>query len=601
MASELPEWRPLHSGEEEGAWLLGVLLGDGCTVQASPTLTNADTDLVSAVRTAVEKFGCLVIPRKGSTIEYGIPSKEDHQNNLVAWLKEVGAYGAKAREKHTPQYIFQSTPGMISAYLAGLLDTDGTVHTHTGQCAVSWYTSSTQMAADIQHLLLRLGVRGRRYYVKSRDAWAVSVANGDDFRNLVRGKSTIGHHVRVEYKKKGLYDLLHVEARGRYKDGLPLTSELLAALNAVRGARPWPRGGCLRRGWVSRGVLQILYAAWGSPEIYAMLDDSRRWERIKEVREEGEHECYDYCVTDGGDPNYVAQDFVVHNTWVAIAIACHAYQSGYRVLVYSKEMSDNILARRAASIIAQVDYEEAKSGTLSPADEELYFNTLEGLGDWEKSAAVGGKKAAMTFLSDRKLSSGTKGATVDILAAEAERFGADLIVVDGFYLMRDGRTNQRSREWKQVSNISSDLKGMAQALAVPVIGTTQANRSASKTDGQDTDEVGYADAIGQDTDLLMRVFKAMDLATGKPKLMFTFPGTRDAVLNPFVINAWPGKNFSLLQSTVDVTAFLKDKQDHDANESRAGGGGGGAPPTPAAGAFGAPKTRKKVSSSPRIR
>jgi hypothetical protein len=299
------------------------------------------------------------------------------------------------------------------------------------------------------------------------------------------------------------------------------------------------------------------------------------------------------------------EDFIViyarpkqMKTWVALAIACHAYQSGYRVLVYSKEMSDNILARRAASIIAQVDYEEAKSGTLSPADEELYFNTLEGLGDWEKSAAVGGKKAAMTFLSDRKLSSGTKGATVDILAAEAERFGADLIVVDGFYLMRDGRTNQRSREWKQVSNISSDLKGMAQSLAVPVIGTTQANRSASKTDGQDTDEVGYADAIGQDTDLLMRVFKAMDLATGKPKIMFTFPGTRDAVLNPFVINAWPGKNFSLLQSTVDVAAFLKDKQDHDANESRSGGGGGAAP-TQAAGAFSASPKRKKVSS-PRI-
>jgi replicative DNA helicase len=303
------------------------------------------------------------------------------------------------------------------------------------------------------------------------------------------------------------------------------------------------------------------------------------------------------------------EDFIViyarpkqMKTWVAIAIACHAYLCGYRVLVYSKEMSDRILARRAASIIAEIDYEELKSGQLSAADEKKFFNTLEGLSDWEKATSGGGRKAAMTFLSDRKLSSGSKGATVDILSAEAERFGADLIIVDGFYLMRDGRTNQRSREWKQVSNISSDLKNMAQTLAVPVIGTTQANRGASKTSGDDTDEVGYADAIGQDTDLLMRVFKARNLATGKPKLMFTFPGTRDAVLNPFVINAHPGKDFSLLQSTVDVNAFLKDKKDHDEDEARAEGGGGGAPATPAAAAFGPPGKsgpRKKVS--PRIR
>jgi hypothetical protein len=172
---------------------------------------------------------------------------------------------------------------------------------------------------------------------------------------------------------------------------------------------------------------------------------------------------------------------------------------------------------------------------------------------------------------------------VDVLSAEAERFDADIIIVDGFYLMRDGRTNQRSREWKQISNISSDLKDMAQRLRCTVVGTTQANRGASKTQGDDTDEIAYADAIGQDCDLMMRVFKSKNLSTGKPKIMLTFPGTRDSVMHPFVINAWPGKDFSLLQSTVDVDAFLKDKKSSDEEEegrgtgtgSNSGGKGGG--------------------------
>ena len=283
-------------------------------------------------------------------------------------------------------------------------------------------------------------------------------------------------------------------------------------------------------------------------------------------------------------------------TWTALAIAVYAYQAGYRVLVYSKEMASITMMRRASSIIAKVDYEQVKTGTLSDDDEDVFFSTLEALEDWEKSEARDGRHASMAFLSDRDLKAGAKGVTVEILAAEAERFGAELIIVDGFYLMRDGRTGVKSRDWKQVGNISSDIKEMAQRLCVPVIGTTQANRGASKTVGDDVDEIGYADAIGQDADLTIRVFKAKNLATGKPKLMLTFPGTRDSVMNPFVINAWPGKDFSLLQSSVDVDAFLKDKSTSDeeesgraSNPSASGGGAAG----PGATKF---RARKKVSS-----
>lgn len=283
------------------------------------------------------------------------------------------------------------------------------------------------------------------------------------------------------------------------------------------------------------------------------------------------------------------EDFIViyarpkqMKTWIALVICVYAYLAGYRVLVYSKEMSSRIMMRRAASIIAKVDYEQVKTGTLNEEDEQIYFEALEALEAWEKESQRDGRRAAMHFISDRDMKgAGTKkGVTVDILSAEAERFGADLVLVDGFYLMRDGRTGVKSRDWKQIGNISSDIKEMAQTLGVPVIGTTQANRGASKTVGDDVDEIGYADAIGQDADLTIRVFKAKNLSTGKPKIMLTFPGTRDSVMHPFVINAWPGKDFSLLQSTVDVDAFLKDKRSADEEEeggtgAKKGGSAGG--------------------------
>jgi hypothetical protein len=54
--------------------------------------------------------------------------------------------------------------------------------------------------------------------------------------------------------------------------------------------------------------------------------------------------------------------------------------------------------------------------------------------------------------------------------------------------------------------------------------------------------------------------------------MLTFPGMREAQLNPFLINAVPGTDFSLLQTSVDVAAFLRDKRAMDQEEDNKGPG-----------------------------
>jgi hypothetical protein len=283
-------------------------------------------------------------------------------------------------------------------------------------------------------------------------------------------------------------------------------------------------------------------------------------------------------------------------TWLALYMCVHAYSfSNRRVLCYSKEMSKKQMIRRVSSIIAGVDYEKLKTARLSDDDREGYFEVMNSLEEWEKEAAEDGQRAGMSFVSDRELG-GKQGATVDVLVAEAEKFKADLMLVDGFYLMRDGRTGVRDRNWKTISNISSDLKDAAQYLNIPVIGTTQANRAASKTKGEDTDEVAFADAIGQDCDMLARLFKAKNHATGKPKLMLTFPGVRDSVLNPFVVNAWPGNDFTLLNRTVNVDAFLKESQACEDEDDEKGKKEADAKSQAQRGRFGKKRTRKKVST-----
>lgn len=286
------------------------------------------------------------------------------------------------------------------------------------------------------------------------------------------------------------------------------------------------------------------------------------------------------------------EDFIViygrpksMKTWLACKMAAHAYECNRRVMVYSKEMSREVMMRRVASIICEVDYEHLKMGKLHPLKKEQFFETLEMLDEIEKHNQDGDCRRSLMFTSDRG-KKGSGAGTVDALAAKAEKFKPHLIIADGFYLMRDGRTGIKSRDWKQIGNISSDIKELAQAMHIPIIGTTQANRTANKSDGDDLAELAFADAIGQDADLVMRVMRGKG-PSGHPALCATFPGVRDTCsLNPFTINALPGVDFSLLQSTVDVAAFMRDAkglQDEEDQREKNGGGPGGSgkrPPPP---------------------
>lgn len=274
------------------------------------------------------------------------------------------------------------------------------------------------------------------------------------------------------------------------------------------------------------------------------------------------------------------EDFIVlygrpknMKTWAALAIAAHAYLNHRRVYIFSKEMRVLTMARRLASLIAELDYAKIKQATLSDEDEHTYFAVLEALGDFEEDTIEGGSKSMNLYFDSDK---GRRQATTpDDLIMRAEKFNPDLIVVDGLYLMRDGRSKSRSADWKNVAHISQDLKGGAQYLECPLLGTTQANRSGAKGPTDDGTDLSYADSLFQDADLAMRVFKGPNPDRKyKYAIALTFPGLREADLRPFLINAAPGGDFSVCRQTVDMQAFLDGKKALDREETEAQGGNG---------------------------
>ena len=250
-------------------------------------------------------------------------------------------------------------------------------------------------------------------------------------------------------------------------------------------------------------------------------------------------------------------------TWAACAMAAHAYLTNHRVIVFSKEISREAMLTRISSILGNVDYDRLRRGSLSERDAEEFFDVMDELVATEEDVQEGPHRRGLLFMSDK----GKKnGSTVEDLIAAAERFNPNLIIVDGFYLMRDGRSGQRTADWKQISHISQDLKAMAQFIGCPVIGTTQANRANAKEPSGDLDDLSFADGIGQDADIAFRIFRGPNPSGRGASLLFIFSKSRETVIPPFIINANPGSDFSVQQSNANVKAFLEQKRQLEAAE-----------------------------------
>lgn len=243
-------------------------------------------------------------------------------------------------------------------------------------------------------------------------------------------------------------------------------------------------------------------------------------------------------------------------TWMACVMAAYAWQANRRVMFFTKEVKQTTIIKRICSILAAINYEKLTQSNLSVEDEEVFFDLVDSIADIEANAEAGGHRRSLYVVSDKGKRTST---SVQDLQAEAELFGPDIIFVDGLYLMRDSRSKSRTADWKNIAHISQDLKGMAQYLEVPVVGTTQANRSGAGKPSTNVDDLSFADSLGMDADMILRVFRGPNPA-GRGAALLVYPTkVREAQIAPFVINAFPGIDFSVLQKTVNVKAFLEAK------------------------------------------
>jgi phosphate starvation-inducible PhoH-like protein len=143
----------LDSLDREFAYFMGALVGDGCLTQRSRIiLSSADESIISIFRAIAEKFNLHVFGNgKNRPYDYIIASAQ-----LYQLLEHLGMSTGGAHSKRIPKAIMEAPEYLVTSFLRGLFDTDGTIEKRDGTISLS--SVSESLIHETQIVLLNFGI-----------------------------------------------------------------------------------------------------------------------------------------------------------------------------------------------------------------------------------------------------------------------------------------------------------------------------------------------------------------------------------------------------------------------------------------------------------
>jgi len=174
--------------------------------------------------------------------------------------------------------------------------------------------------------------------------------------------------------------------------------------------------------------------------------------------------------------------YLLWQIWAAI-------QAGHRVILGTTEMSAEQIGRRLVAIALGINPTVLRSGRVSSYDLRRISQLQERMLD-ENQLII----QELGFQS-----------SISEMEALCDDMRPDVVYIDGIYMLKPVNVKFASRTEK-VANVADDLKVLALTSHIPVICTTQFNRSAGKGGREGSLEtVGMSDSLVQNGSLVIRI------------------------------------------------------------------------------------------------
>jgi len=251
---------------------------------------------------------------------------------VAQFLESRGVRFARAADKRVPEAIFRLPREGMALFLRALFSCDGSVYVRrSGIPGVSYSSISRQLAVDVQHLLLRFGL----------------VAKLRVKRQIIKGQPYRTYELQM----------LGIAATARFLDQIGIVGRETAC-QAIRqsAAKPMTFAALRRQSGVTilnrrhvrplcRDTVAALAHTLRDPALAALGLGDVWWDEVVEIRDAGEEPVFDLTVD--GEPNFVANDLIIHNSTLLLQAARALAKARPPVLYVSAEESAAQVKMRA--------------------------------------------------------------------------------------------------------------------------------------------------------------------------------------------------------------------------------------------------------------
>lgn len=317
--------------DKDEAYLIGLLIGDGCYSQSSAYLCSNDKEIISFVSNYSNGKIC---DYKNSSCKRIYFSRK-----LTGYLKEkYNLRAEKSGNKCIPKNILCSQDLLIN-FLQGLYDSDGSCNLNG---KVTLTSTSELLVKQVQNSLLTLGIVSSRHKTISKNKnwsprWDLIIC-GENARLFLQ---------KIKFRlarKQGVGERYYLKAMRKSGFIVPYADEVLTDINKKNKIRNniLRKNNCYFRKNVTYSHLQ------NSIDLYESLGiTDPRLEDLKEIKKENYffdkiksmtpsiEDCLDFNIPCG--ERYWANGFINHNSWIT-AVFCILqciFEPGTKIIIAS--------------------------------------------------------------------------------------------------------------------------------------------------------------------------------------------------------------------------------------------------------------------------
>jgi len=365
--------------DDDLAYVVGLLVGDGSvTVRNRVMLTSFDPEAVAAFQAMGRRLELRALPHCGRTYEQVIWS-----SGLYQLLERLGLSMGRAETKRIPHAILAAPERIVAAFLAGLFDADGTVDRRDG--TISFSTVSPTLASQVHTVLLNFGIVASRGVKRGRykglrhlsERLTIAGAEAERFDELIGFRLERKRILRQRRTVNTNVDVVPFVSRH-----ITMAVRSTTLSHAEHKVFDDYRRGKRRPSYAKLGRLVALLHDRGAPlvSLEPLLDLADRRLLFVEVTDITPSRAHVYDLTVPETHSFVANGFVNHNTYLAVAQAVSA--------LLNKQVARIVLARPAVEAGEKLgflpgDLQEKVDPYLRPLYDALYD-----LLDYEKVARL---------------------------------------------------------------------------------------------------------------------------------------------------------------------------------------------------------------------